>query len=126
MTDKAPTVGTPTPPRYVDSLAGDVLRIAIKWLMWDGGKTEYEAGVALEGWPDHGEASSAVDIATFIVESRNGDKTPYQGPADVCPSHANPRLIQRCRHAPRWAAEEIESLGAYLARLSSEASRSQC
>lgn len=47
-------------------------KIAIKWMMWDLGKTADEAKACLEKWPDHGDASNSVDVATFIVDECNG------------------------------------------------------
>lgn len=47
-------------------------KVAIRWLMWDLGATEEEAKEILANWPDQGQASYAIDVATFIVEECHG------------------------------------------------------
>lgn len=48
-------------------------RIAVKWLIFDRGMTVEEAHACVLRWPDHGNASEAVDVATFIVEECHGE-----------------------------------------------------
>ncbi len=58
--------------KTTDDLAPVYKRLAVKWLMWDRGMTAEAAAVCVEAWPDHGRASEAVDVATFIVDECHG------------------------------------------------------
>lgn len=55
-----------------DDLPAVHKRVAIKWLVWDRGMTVEDAAKCIEAWPDHGRASEAIDVATFIVERCRG------------------------------------------------------